>query len=230
MLHFPAPAGDAVTVEVGYINSYNLGIEVWRNGGVVHRSHPKKRVQYPRYLAATVERMGDAQNVDIGAYRRNAVPLLVDIAFAAIFHGVGLYFGLTAAAVTIAGLGVVAWVAQTLLRVDLLGGLALFGVAMSVVAATLAVVFRAEAAVKWTPSAINLIVGTLFLIDGLRGGVWLGRGLARYLPYRRLDLGRLATGIGALAITLAALNAAVAQFASTAVWLFYTSFVDAPLL
>jgi intracellular septation protein A len=66
----------------------------------------------------------------------------------------------------------------------------------------------------------------MFLTDGLAGGRYLGRGLARYLPMSGLNLGRLSIGVGASGAVMAALNYGVARFFSTDVWLVYSTFGD----
>jgi hypothetical protein len=50
--------------------------------------------------------------------------------------------------------------------------------------------------------------------------------MARYLPYTDVDPARLALGMGVLGLAMAGLNAIVAAVASTAAWLFYTTFAD----
>jgi intracellular septation protein A len=87
-------------------------------------------------------------------------------------------------------------------------------------------VFQDDMAVKLRSTILGLISATLFLGDGLLGGNRLGKGLARYLPYTDLDPGRLAIGLGLLGLVMAGLNWLVARYASTDVWLFYSTFVD----
>lgn len=50
--------------------------------------------------------------------------------------------------------------------------------------------------------------------------------MARYLPYNDVDPGRLAIGVGTLALVMAALNYFVAKLASTDFWLIYHSVLD----
>jgi intracellular septation protein A len=68
--------------------------------------------------------------------------------------------------------------------------------------------------------------GQLFHHRGLRGGHYVGRGLARYMPYSDIDPGRMAFSMGLVGLVMAALNYVVAKIASTDVWLFYKTFVD----
>lgn len=226
-------SGALMEIEVGYVNSFSFGIAVSLDETLIYKSHPRKTLRYPPYMAGIAERMGGeygSSNLDLGAYARNKVPLLVDVVFGVGFYILAQLTDLSTAAVSMALTGLLVWLVQRLSGVDLLGGLASFGVIISVISAALAYIFQSDAAIKFAPSITHLIVGLSFAIDGLRGGSWLGRGLARYLPYRHVDVRRLAWGMGLLSLTSASLNTAVANLAPTQVWLFYTTFVDLPVL
>jgi intracellular septation protein A len=138
-------------------------------------------------------------------------------------------FDLQTAALVAAAAGVALLVVQRFVKVDLVGGLALFGVVTLLLAAGYSLLFQDEGAVKLRTTVIGLITGAMFLIDGLAGGRWLGRGLARYLPYEGIDLRRLSVGMGGTGLIMAGLNLVVARIASTDLWLFYTTFGDIPL-
>src|SRR3546814_6829082 len=97
---------------------------------------------------------------------------------------------------------------------------------MLLISAGLAIVFQDDMAIKMRGTIVGLIGAALFLSDGLLGGNRLGKGMARYLPYNDLEPGRLAVGMGLLGLVLAGINYLVAKFASTDVWLFYSTFVD----
>jgi intracellular septation protein A len=101
---------------------------------------------------------------------------------------------------------------------------------MLLISAGLAILFQDDLAVKMRSTIVGSISALLFLTDGLFGGKWLGKGLARYLPYTDIHVGRLAIGMGILGLIMAALNTAVAFLASTDTWLFYTTFLDMPLV
>jgi intracellular septation protein A len=77
----------------------------------------------------------------------------------------------------------------------------------------------------------GVILGTigaiLFLGDGLLlKGRRLGAGMARYIPYSDIDPRRLAIGMGLLGLVMALINLAAAQWLSTDLWLYYTTFGD----
>jgi intracellular septation protein A len=101
---------------------------------------------------------------------------------------------------------------------------------MLLLSAALAIVFQDDMAVKMRGTILGVISAVLFLGDGLLGGNRLGKGMARYLPYTDIDPGRLAIGMGLLGLVMAGLNLLVAKFASTDLWLFYSTFVDFALI
>ena len=167
---------------------------------------------------------------DPGALGRNKVPLAIDIGLGLLFYLVASLAGLTTAALVGAAVGLALVVAQRFVRVDLLGGLAVFGVVMLLVSAGLALAFQDEDAVKMRSTLVGIVGALFFLADGLRGGSRLGTGMARYLPYTDVDPRRLALGMGVLGLVMAGCNAVVASLASTAAWLFYTTFADTLLV
>jgi intracellular septation protein A len=167
---------------------------------------------------------------DPGALSRNKVPLLIDLALGLLFYLVAKLTDLTTAALVGAAAGLSLVVAQRFVKVDLLGGLAVFGIVMLLISAGLALAFQDDDAVKMRSTLVGIVGAVLFLGDGLRGGKRLGKGMARYLPYSDVDPGRLAIGMGVVGLIMAALNALVATVASTSWWLFYTTFADTLLV
>lgn len=163
---------------------------------------------------------------DTEAMRRNRVPIAVDILLAILFYAVATLTDLTTAAFVGAGVGVGLLLVQRLVKVDLLGGMGMFGILMLLVSAGLAILFRDDDAVKMRTTVVGIVSALLFLGDGVLGGKRLGRGMARYLPFTDVDPARLAVGMGVLGLVLAGLNYGVAKLASTEVWLFYTTFID----
>lgn len=163
---------------------------------------------------------------DPGVLDRNKIPILVDVGLGLLFYVVAKLTDLSTAALVGAGAGIALVVVQRFVKVDLVGGLALFGVFMLLISAGLALLFQDDMAVKMRTSIVGVISAILFLGDGLLGGNRLGKALCRYLPYSDLDPGRLAVGMGVVGLLMAGLNYVVANIASTDVWLFYSTFVD----
>jgi intracellular septation protein A len=225
------PAGTSIEVELGYINWLTVGIAVSREGVLLHESHPGRRIAYPERAARmAVAQGGAAEGVDLGQFKRNRIPIAVDIALGLLFFIVAKATDLSTAAIVGAVVGLGLLVVQRFVKVDLIGGLALFGVVMLLLSAGLAILFQDDMAVKMRGTILGLISATLFLGDGLFGGNRLGKGLARYLPYTDIDPGRLAIGMGVLGLVMAGLNLLVARLASTDFWLFYSTFVDFALI
>lgn len=219
------PDGRAIEVEMGYVSWWTVGIAIRLDGALVHESHPGRRIAYPE-RAARMAAKGAGEGFDPGQIRRNKIPLMVDIALGLLFFTVAKLTDLSTAALVGAGAGLALVVVQRFVRADLLGGLALFGIVMLLISASLALAFQDDMMVKMRSTIVGLISAALFLGDGLLGGNRLGRGMARYLPYNDIDPGRLALGIGLLGLVMAGLNYAVAKLTSTDFWLFYTTFVD----
>ena len=238
--------GSRIEVEAGFISMLNTAISVRRDGVIVHRSHPGRKIAYPeKYRQQAIEMtsagLGDAirsgyrngmedaqekQAYDPETWKRNKVPLAVDIGLGLLFFIVAKLTDLTTAALVGAAAGIALLIAQRITKVDLLGGLAMFGIVMLLLSAGLALAFDSDEAVKYRTTALGLFTASLFLGDGLFGGKWLARRLKRYLPYADIDVARLGIGMGVMGAIMATLNLIVALYTSTDVWLFYSTFAD----
>jgi intracellular septation protein A len=245
--------GEEFAVEVGYVNLWSMGIRVLERGELVHESHTGLR---PRPIAAFMpgasagalppvpdaadrirhrsgesrwERPDSEQRADRAAqqWNRNKYSFFTDIGLGVLFLlAAKLTDSLSTAALIAAGAGLAVVVAQRFVKVDLLGGLALFGVGMLLLSAGFSIAFDDDFMVKMKSTILGLFVAALMGVDGLlnRGG-YFGRRLGRYLPMPT-DPRRLAMGMAALGLVTALLNYAVAIYFSTDVWLWYTSFGD----
>lgn len=232
------PDGRLLEIEVGYVSLWTTGVRATSQGSVVHESHPGRTIAYPeKYRETTVEagkggmkdawRQGLAQSgTDWSVWRRNKVPLGIDIALGLLFFILAKLTDLTTAALAGAAIGLALVVAQRFVSVDLLGGLALFGIVMLLVSAGLALAFQDEDAIKLRTTVVGVVAAVLMIGDGVMGGRRLGAGLARYIPYGDLDVRRLAIGMGVLGLAMAGLNLLVARLLSTDAWLLYTTFGD----
>ena len=244
-LSYTLPDGSQLDVEAGYISAVNVGIRVLRDGAVVHESHPGRTIAYPeKYREQALAMKGDtfgsavrdawnhsmAEQTDNGydpeVWKRNKVPLAVDIALGLLFFAVAKLTDLTTAAIVGAGAGIVLLIAQRMTKVDLLGGLAMFGIVMMLVSAGLAFMFQSDEAVKYRTTALGLLTAALFFGDGVTGGQRLANRLKRYLPYADIDVARLGIGMGLMGAVMAGANLLVALYTSTDFWLFYSTFAD----
>lgn len=226
------PDGRSLEVEAGYISWINVGIAVWVDGTLVHESHPGRRIAYPARAARMVAQQSASGQpaYDPDKLSRNKVPILVDIATGLLFFIVAKLTDLRTAALVGAGVGIALVIAQRFVKVDLLGGLALFGIFMLLVSAGFAIVFEDDELIKQRSTIVGLIGAAFFLGDGLLlKGRRLGHGLNRYLAYTDVDDRRLAIGMGLVGAAMALSNYVVVKLVSTDVWLFYTTFGDLPL-
>jgi intracellular septation protein A len=215
--------GSLLEVEAGYRNLWDTAIIVRRNGELVHESKPGAVIAYPRSMEKLVT-AGSAP--DPKQWERNRLPLGVDIGSGLFFFAVAKTTNLTTAALAAAALAIVLVVLERIIKKDLTGGMVLFGVMMTLIAAGFALAFQSDDAVKWRSTAVGLIAATFFFADGLiNRGRWLGRGMARYMPFA-VDNRRMMIGMGLSGLVMALLNLVAMRALSTDGWLVYHSFLD----
>lgn len=180
---------------------------------------------------ATGAPAADASLTEAGALApQNRIPFAVDVATGLLFFAVGKATDLQTAALVGVAVGVALVLFQRLTRIDVTGGLVLFGILMMAISAGLAILSDDDAWIKLRGTITGLIGAAFFLVDGWRGGPYIGRGLARYMPYDDIDRARLALGMGGVGLVMAGLNYAVARLASTDHWLIYQTFLDLPIV
>lgn len=235
------PDGRRLEVELGYVGAWTTGIVARVDDRQVHESHPGQTPAYPeKYRDAATAHDSFTDAVRAGTKEagiddlttngvfahHNRLPIAVDIATGLLFFVVAKMTDLqTAALVGIAvGIGLVLF--QRITKIDVTGGLALFGIVMLAISAALALILNDAEWIKLRGTITGLIGASFFLIDGWRGGPYIGRGLARYMPYPDIDPGRFALAMGVVGLVMAGLNYLAAKLLSTDNWLFYTTFVD----
>ena len=221
--------GSTLDVEAGYCSWTNAAIAARIDGRLIHESHPGIVIQLPEraqrmMIGATTPTGKPAY--DLGKLKDNRYAIGVDIALGLLFFIVAKLTDLRTAALVGAAAGLALIVAQRFVKVDIIGGMALFGVFMLLVSAGFAILFEDEEIIKQRSTIVGLIGASLFLIDAALGGKWLGRGISRYIAYTDLDERRLAVAMGLIGLIMAATNWLVVKLFSTDVWLFYTTFVD----
>ncbi len=160
-------------------------------------------------------------------WNRNKPSLLVDMGLALLFFALAKItdnLPLSAIITAVAGLAVV--VVQRFVKVDLLGGLAMFGVVMLLISAAFSYWFNDDWAVKMKSTILGVLVASLMLSDGFfNRGRYFGIRLGRYMPYPVVPK-RFAIGMGVLGLVMAAANWLVAKLFSKDIWLYYTTFGD----
>ena len=170
-----------------------------------------------------------AQGIDVngGVFaRHNRLPFAIDMATGLLFYVIAKMTDLQTAALVgvVVGLGLVTF--QRITKIDVTGGLALFGIVMLCISSGLAVWLNDDEWIKLRGTIAGLIAASFFIIDGARGGPYIGKGLARYMPYSDINAGRFAIVMGVIGIVMAALNYGAAKLLTTDNWLFYKTFID----
>ncbi len=239
MLRATMPDDRVVEVEYGYMGMWTTGVVARLDGAVIYESHKGRVPAYPeKHREAATKHSSFRESVDAargdgpdpfnsGIFaRENRLPFAVDVVTGLLFYAIAKLTDLqTAALVGIAvGFGLVLF--QQMTKIDVTGGLALFGIVMLCISAGLALWLADDEWIKLRGTITGLIAATFFLIDGARGGPYIGRGLARYMPYSDIDAGRFAVAMGCVGLLMAGLNYSAAKLLSTDSWLFYTTFVD----
>ena len=229
--------GSRLEVETGYVSWWSAGIAVRVEGRTVHESHPGRTLAWPLLKGQgpmtpeRVQQMQAQQQRDREQWQRSKPSLYVDIALALLFFVVSKATGnLTTAALVGAAAGLSVVVAQRFVKVDLLGGLAAFGVFTLLLSAGFSVLFQDEKLVQLKGTILGLLIASLILGDALLNrGRYFGVRMARYAVGWSLDPRRLAMGVAGLGLTMAMLNLLATQWLSKDAWLVYTTFIDAPL-
>jgi intracellular septation protein A len=160
-------------------------------------------------------------------WNRNKYSLAVDLFLAVLFFVLAkVTDDLTLSALVTAGAGLAVVVVQRFVKVDLLGGLAMFGVFMLLVSAAFSYAFDDDWAVKMKSTFLGGFIALLMFGDALfnKGGYFGGR-LLRYMP-APIDTRRFSFGMGVLGVIMATVNYLVATYLSKDMWLYYTSFGD----
>ena len=170
-----------------------------------------------------------AQGTDVNSgvfARHNRLPFAIDIITGLLFYFVAKFTDLQTAAIVgvVVGFGLVLF--QRITKIDVTGGLALFGILMLCISAGLAVWLNDDEWIKLRGTITGLIAASFFIIDGARGGPYIGKGLARYMPYSDIHAGRFAIVMGVIGLIMAALNYGAAKLLTTDNWLFYKTFID----
>jgi intracellular septation protein A len=179
---------------------------------------------------------GRADEVDLGRLRRNAPAIVTDLALGLLFFVAAKLTDLRTAALVAAGAGIalygVQWVLNRVFdrlqrpRIDLLGGLAMFGIVMLLISAGFSWLFDSERAVQLKSTWLGLLAATFFAIDAWRGAPYLGKRLALYIAYNDIDTRRLAFGFAIVGAAMALVNAALVFTVSKDGWLYYNLWGD----
>lgn len=173
-------------------------------------------------------------NKDIQKHKweKNKYSIYADLGLGALFFIAGkitedLIF---ASLVGVTG-GLALLVLQRFVKIDLLGGFAVFGTIMLFISGIFSFVFQDDYWVQMKGTALGLLSASMFFLDGvLRKGAYFGARFERYLPGGALHHNRLAIGMSLTGAFGALGNYLVAENFSEDFWLTYTTFLDLPIL
>lgn len=234
-LFWTRPDGRVLEIEVGPAGSWGYGLAARLDGAVVHETHPGRTLGYGpgmKHFSAWTDSQNspDVKARNEAAWKRNWPSIATDISLALMFFFLAREFGLVTAAVGGAAAGLVLWGVQRISKIDLLGGLAVFGIAMSLVSAAFSLIFQEERIIQHRGTILGVVGALPFLADGLLArGQKLAVRLARYLTFD-VDAGRLALCMGLIGLVSASINAVAVALLSRDAWLVFTTFLDTPIV
>ena len=171
------------------------------------------------------------ENIQKHKWEKNKHSVYADLGLGALFFIAGkitedLAF---AALVGVAG-GLALLVSQRFVKVDLLGGFAVFGTIMLFISGIFSLVLQDDYWVQMKGTALGLLTASVFFLDGvLRKGAYFGARFERYFPGGALHHDRLAVGMSLTGAFGALSNYLVAENFSEDFWLNYTTFLDFPI-
>ena len=238
----PSSSGQTARVKSGYYNWWNIGIAVIEGDNTVYESHPGRDVHHGEELVKKMlgedpdsaerasSKLRSMAETNQNKWRRNKYSIYVDMALGALFFLVGkLTEDLALAAIIGAAAGLALVVVQRFVKVDLLGGFAVFGTIMLLISAGFSLALQDDYWVQMKSTVLGIFTASLFMIDGVvRQGAYFGARIERYMPMP-LHHGRIAIGISLTGLVMAYGNYFVAENFSEDFWLTYTSFLDIPV-
>ncbi|WOT05739.1 hypothetical protein [Shewanella youngdeokensis] len=225
-----------VTVSVGYFSWLNVGIEVREAGNLIYESHPGQDIFF---ASKKIEGLGISDNsleasekrkLQREKWQKNKPSILADISIGAAFFVVAKVTGdLTIAGFTGVVLGLALVITQRFVKVDLLGGFAVFGTIMLLVSAIFSIAFQSEYLVQLKGTFMGLISALTLIVDGVfnKGG-YFGSRFERYvnspIQHRYFVL-----GLALIGLCMAGLNYSVATQLTEDQWLTYDTFIETPV-
>jgi intracellular septation protein A len=222
----------------GFDNGGSLAIAVTEGGRTVYESHPGRSLQVDRSSVQTVASEEAPGGLSVEQmtqlsqrkWQRNKYSIYADMALGALFFIVGkVTEDLALAALIGAAAGLLLVAAQRFVKVDLLGGFAVFGTIMLLISAAFSLALQDDYWVQMKGTVLGLLTASLFMIDGLlRRGAYFGARIERYMPLP-LHHDRIAIGMSLVGVVMAVANYYVANHFTEDFWLTWTTFLDLPL-
>ncbi|MBU6372370.1 MAG: septation protein IspZ [Alphaproteobacteria bacterium] len=227
-LRVDTPEGP-LDVTVGYLDWVAMGCVAQLAGADVYCSTKRAWGKFDglKKIAAQSGQTPEERAAVAARMKARTPSIAVDLAMGVLFFVLAKQFGLTTAAVTGAAVTVVLFGVQRLIRVDLLGGLAVFGVVLSLLSAGAALAFQSDLAVKLRGTVIGGIGALAFLTDAAFGGRYLGVRMVGYLEtLMRLRPARASAAMGVAGLAVAVVDLAAIFSLSTDHWLIYNATLD----
>jgi len=227
---------EPLTVSVGYFSWWSVGIEVRRNNDLIYASHPGENIHFAvkklekMNAASTSTTAVEKRQQQSEKWQKNKHSIIADIGLGAAFFAVAKVTGdLTTAAFTGVILGLALVLVQRFVKVDLLGGFAVFGTIMLLISAVFSLVFQSEHIVQLKGTILGILSASVLLTDGIfRKGSYFGPRFERYLS-SPVDQKFFVIGLSIIGLLMAAVNYSVATQLTEDAWLTYTTFLDTPL-
>lgn len=220
-------AAGQLQVEAGYNSWLDIGVRATLAGTTVYESHPGRPIAMPARARRAMESYKGKEGLG-DRFATHKWAIYADIALAILFFAVAKLTDLRTAALTIAFAGLALILVQRFVTVDLLGGMALFGIVMTLLGAGFAIAFDDDRMIQLRPTILGLIGAGFFLADAAAGGRYLGRRIGIYLP-GETEPRRLAFAFGITGLVMAGLNWLVLSLLSRDAWLLYATFLDVPV-
>jgi intracellular septation protein A len=231
----------SVQLMAGFGNGGVLVISLIEGGRTLYESHPGRSLQVDRspvQAVASEEALGGLSELSVEQmtqlsqrkWQRNKYSIYADMALGALFFIVGkVTEDLALAALIGAGAGLLLVIVQRFVKVDLLGGFAVFGTIMLLISAAFSLALQDDYWVQMKGTVLGLLTASLFMIDGLlRRGAYFGARIERYMPLP-LHHDRIAIGMSLVGVVMALANYYVANHFTEDFWLTWTTFLDLPL-
>ncbi len=223
---------DEIIVIVGYYSWWSVAIEAHENNELIYASHPGEDLHFAEKKMASLETTPTEEDTAekeerSQKWQQNKYSIFADIALGVAFFIVAKVTGdFRVAAFTGVALGLALVVVQRFVKVDLLGGFAIFGTVMLLISALFSLAFQSEYLVQLKGTFMGLLGASIFLADGIfRQGRYFGARFERYLssPVKHQQF---VIGLGLISASMSGINYAIATYLSEDVWLNYTTFFD----
>ena len=242
--HYVQPSGTQVklAVSAGYFNWLNMGIEVYEGETLYYQSHPNKSIDFVETKLHKYQNFSGSANAsgndDAGnavkpasqTWQKNKYAILADVSLGLCFYAVAkLTDDLRLAALVGVALGLLLVLVQRFVKVDLLGGFAVFGTAMLALSGLFSWYFNSEYMIQLKGTILGVVSACLLLGDGMfRGGQYFGPRFERYFS-KPVDYANLTVGLGGVGLLMANINYLAATYLSKDDWLTFNTFFDTPI-